>query len=82
MSDTRQTEVIRLGDPLPCGVVNPTTATGFCGQPAWVGYAWRMDSPEGMEMWAHLGGLWTVQPVCSQCAQAMAKVYGVTPGST
>lgn len=80
MSDTRQTEIIRLGDPLPCGVVHPGTAAGYCGRPAWVAYVWRMEAPEALAMWAHLGGLWTLQPVCSQCAQAAARVCGVDKG--
>ena len=66
MSDRRQTEVIGLTLPLPCAV-RADTASGLCGNPAWVAYAWRQT-----------GGLWTLQPVCSTCAQAAARVYGVT----
>ncbi len=76
MSDTRQTEVIGLTLPLPCAV-RADTAEGICGRPAWVGYVWRQpfDYAQGKA-----GGLWTVQPICSECVQATANRFGVDQG--
>ena len=64
--------IIQLVDTLPCGQF-ADTASGFCGRPAWVAYAWQMSAPEDMPMWAHLGGCWTVQPICAACAQRAAN---------
>lgn len=65
MKKNPENEVIGLTLPLPCAV-KADTASGLCGNPAWVGYAWRQG-----------GGLWTVQPICQSCTQAMMRLYGV-----
>lgn len=56
--------------PLPCSI-RSDTPSGICGKDAYVAYAW-VPAPSGM--WA-TPGLWTVQPVCAECAAAAAKVY-------
>lgn len=65
--------IIKLVDTLPCGMF-ADTASGFCGRPAWVAYAWQMEAPADMPMWAHLGGCWTVQPVCRQATWTNPQV--------
>lgn len=56
--------------PLPCSI-RADTSTGMCGKPATAAYAWRQE-PSGD--WP-TPGLWTVQPVCAECAKAAAEVY-------
>lgn len=63
---------IRLADALPCAILRDG---GLCGRPATGAIAWRLASDAGVQMWPHLAGCWTVQPVCAGCAQAMADVY-------
>lgn len=63
-----ETLTIRLIDPLPCCVWRPG---GVCGRPAYVAYAWEAEQ---QARWP-LPGLWTVQPVCAECAVAAAQKY-------
>jgi len=58
--------IIRLTDPLPCGILR---AKGTCGKPAYVAHA-RPDKA--------LEGQWLLLPVCKSCAFAAAAVYDPT----
>jgi len=59
----QKTLIIRLTDPLPCGILK---AIGTCGQPAYVAHAYEHKT---------LAGHWTLLPVCESCALAAAAVY-------
>jgi hypothetical protein len=68
---TGQTVIVGLRPPgLPCAI-RANTPSGTCGKPSTRAYAWPQE-PAGM--WA-TPGLWTLQPVCAECAKAAAKVY-------
>jgi hypothetical protein len=64
----RKTKLVRLADPLPCCIWQPD---GVCGKPATIAYAW--EATPGPE-WP-VEGLWTLQPVCVECAAAALKRY-------
>lgn len=64
-----ESEMIRLADPLPCGI-RSDTPSGTCGKPAYVAHANRWRNPA-------LPGHWVVLPVCRGCVMAAAKVYGI-----
>lgn len=64
-------DVVQLRTPLPCSIRNFDNESGICGKPATVAHAWPQD-PSGD--WP-TPGLWTVQPVCRECAAATKKVY-------
>lgn len=55
-------DVIVLRTPLPCSI---RKGDGVCGNPATVAHAW-LQAPQGA--WP-TPGLWTVQPVCKECAK-------------
>ncbi|MBA7671058.1 hypothetical protein ES703_79209 [subsurface metagenome] len=55
--------IIRLTDPLPCGILN---AIDTCGKPAHVAHAYEHEA---------LVGYWMLLPVCKSCALAAAAVY-------
>jgi hypothetical protein len=69
-----ETRTIRLADPLPCCL---WAEGGVCGKPAYVAYAWEA---EPQLRWP-LPGLWTLQPVCAECAAAAAKQYTKVGGA-
>lgn len=74
MSDEpiREVMTIRLLDPLPCSIWKPGAP---CSQPATVAYAWpATHTPE----WP-IPGLWTLQPVCAECAARAAQAHEVKP---
>lgn len=58
---------------LPCSIRKPTPADpdAICGKPASVASAWPQE-PDGP--WP-TPGLWTMQPICRECAEAAAKIY-------
>lgn len=56
-------DVIVLRTPLPCSI---RKGDGVCGNPATVAHAWAQDSQS--MLWP-TPGLWTVQPVCKECAK-------------
>lgn len=62
---------------LPCSIRKPTASDpdAICGKPATAAVAW-LQEPAGE--WP-TPGLWTLQPICRECAEAAAKVYGVEP---
>lgn len=60
--------VIMLRTPLPCSI---RQGDGICGNPATVAYAWEQE-PQGA--WP-TPGLWTLQPVCKDCAVKTNAVY-------
>jgi hypothetical protein len=64
-------DVIQLRTPLPCSIRNFDNESDICGKPATVAHCWPHE-PDGL--WA-TPGLWTLQPVCRECAAAAAKVY-------
>jgi hypothetical protein len=55
---------IKLAEPLPCCAL--VAVRRRCGQPATVAQATRLGD-----------GSYHVQPFCTACVAAMAKVYGV-----
>lgn len=59
LTPTSGTETIRLVFPLPCSIFDPATTAGICGKPATAAYAWRQEPVQG---------LWTIQPICKDCA--------------
>lgn len=65
-----ETIIVALVTPLPCSI-RAGTPSGVCGKPATQAYAWPQE-PSGP--WP-TPGLWTVQPVCAECAQTAAAVY-------
>lgn len=65
-----ETVIVVLASPLPCSI-RAGTPDGICGKPATIAHAWPQE-PSGP--WP-TPGLWTVQPVCAECAKAAARVY-------
>ena len=64
-NDVSQTsKVIRLSEPLPCGVTGGGDVP--CGRPSWAAY---LDPDPGRP------GQWCLTPVCKVCAAAMAAMY-------
>lgn len=57
-------QVIRLTEPLPCGIL---TGSGNCGKPAHVASIWHGPVP----------GQWTLLPVCKADARRLAQLYSV-----
>lgn len=70
LRDTPQTTTILLRSSLPCSI-RADAPGGICGKPATAAYAWPQE-PAGD--WP-TPGLWTLQPVCAECAKAAAEVY-------
>lgn len=62
--------VFATGYTLPCSI-RADTPSGICGKPASVASA-RPQMPTGP--WP-TPGLWTVQPICRECAEKAAEVY-------
>jgi hypothetical protein len=66
------TKIVRLASstPLPCSTYN-AERDAPCGKPAYAAYAYEKedDMPP-------LQGRWILQPVCQECANKAAKVYG------
>ena len=56
------------GNSLPCAI---RAEGGICGKPAYVFIAYPLVETS---VWAS-PGMWKIQPVCQECAQAAAKVY-------
>lgn len=69
-----ETTIIRLASstPLPCAIWTAERGTQ-CGKPATVTYAYRLAEPQE----GPLAGRWIIQPVCRECAEKAAQVYGV-----
>lgn len=65
--------VLATGYTLPCSIRRPTPTEpdAICGKPASVASAWPQESAGEWPT----PGLWTMQPVCRECAAAAAKVY-------
>jgi len=61
---------VKLRTPLPCSI-RANTPDGICGKPATAAYAWPQE-PSGP--WP-TPGLWTLLPVCAECARAAVEVY-------
>lgn len=64
--------IVRLVDPLPCAIWSPD---GRCGKAAYAAYAWET---EPSTRWP-TRGLWTLQPVCADCAAAASNQYEQEP---
>lgn len=63
----QKSRIIRLPDPLPCGI---RKALETCGKPAYAAHAYEHKT---------LAGHWTLLPVCESCALAAAAVYDPNP---
>jgi hypothetical protein len=59
-------QIIRLFDPLPCGMWAPDAT---CGKPAYLAHAVKARQSE----WP-VPGVWMLLPVCPACAQRAAEV--------
>ena len=63
MIGKKTTPVIQFSPALPCGV---RVGGSLCAQPATAGMVFHGDRE---------AGAFVLQPMCQECAQAMAKIY-------
>lgn len=60
--------------PLPCAV-HADTESGICGRDAYAAIAWQQKPSHPWPT----PGLWTLQPICKECAERAAAQYQPTP---
>lgn len=79
-----KTVVLVVNPALPCGILKPREGDmeARCGRPAILAHATAIseDIPVMPLFGLPRPGEWVLLPVCPDCSQAQAKVYGVAQG--